>query len=303
MSSTHLARPRAVVRATQWWGHKVPPILGLAYLVLLGTGDRPVVGAAEGTALVVLLVVAVTGVAAFGHLVNDVADRDVDAAADKPNASAALRTSLVVTLLVGALVVGVAPFFLLPAERAAWGLLAAQLLLLVGYSVPPVRWKDRGLAGVLADALYAQVVPFLLTVAALAGAGGGQDAAPLAMAFGAWGLCAGGRGILYHQVDDRRADRTAGTRTFVVVHGTAAAQRLATLLTAGEVLALVGVLVVASQRVPWYGVGLLVALAWRGLQLAQLTGLLGVETERPGVRFVGFQVLNHTYERWMPLLP
>jgi SAM-dependent methyltransferase/4-hydroxybenzoate polyprenyltransferase len=294
---------RTVVRASQWWGHKVPPLLGIAYLVLLGSGTTPVVGAAAGSLLVLALLVAIVGVAGFGHVVNDLSDLEVDAAAGKPNALAPLAAQGRALVLLATVVLAAAPWLVLPTDRAVWTLLAVQVGLLVCYSVPPVRLKSRAAGGVLADALYAQVVPLVLTVATLGGAGEGQDTTPLVVAVGVWGLFVGLRGILYHQVDDLAADLAAGTRTLVAVVGPGAARRAAAVLTGAEVVALGVLTVVASERVPWFGPALLAAFAWRGVQLLLLAGFLDDRPEPPSARFVGFQVLNHTYERWLPLIP
>lgn len=156
--------------------------------------------------------------AVYVSVINDFADRRDDLAAGKPNRLDRL-SALFASLAIGAGVI--ASYFwrhdalLLSAYLAAW--LAFSL-----YSLPPFRFKNRGLAGVVCDASGAHVFPTLVAVIlAFRGAGRPIDIVWLA-SVGAWAFGSGLRGILWHQLTDLENDWRAGVRTFAALHPKAA---------------------------------------------------------------------------------
>ena len=100
-------------------------------------------------------------------------------------------------VLGGLTVMAVVPWLLLPASPAVWLLLGLELALLVGYSVPPVRAKERGPLALVFDASYAYVVPIALTFAAFGqqDVGSVEDLTPLVVTSLAWAFATGLRGI------------------------------------------------------------------------------------------------------------
>ena len=137
-----------LVRAPEWWHSKLPPLLAIAYY-LLGRGEGP--GWPAIAALLPFLASA-AGTAACGHLWNDLGDLEADREAGRERPVAALPARRRGALLGGAALLAVAPWALLPPAPAAWTLLAAELALLAAYALPPLRLKERGLAGAGADA-------------------------------------------------------------------------------------------------------------------------------------------------------
>jgi 1,4-dihydroxy-2-naphthoate octaprenyltransferase len=117
----------------------------------------------------------------------------------------------------------------------------------MAYSLPPVRLKQRGLGGVLADALYAHALPLAFAGATMQAVGdtlpGGQPPEALLWLTGlSWSLCLGLRNILTHQLADAANDRRSGTRTFVVGAGTRLARALRRSLLGAEVILFVSLL-------------------------------------------------------------
>jgi hypothetical protein len=96
------------------------------------------------------------------------------------------------------------------------------------YSVPPFRFKTRGILGILADASGAHLFPALVAaLLALRAAGAAID--PLWIgAVAAWALGCGLRGILWHQFLDLEYDRKAGVPTFVLRHSRRTGMQLVT---------------------------------------------------------------------------
>lgn len=204
----------AVVRAHQWWDHKLIPVLTAFYAtaVLLGRPIGPL-----WPDLLALLAAILAG-AAFVSLSNDLADIDDDRAAGKANRlegrSPGFRTAAVLAPLLAG--IGFMIWWrddppLVAAYAAAW--IAFGL-----YSLPPARLKARGLAGVAADAAGAHLFPTLVAML-LAFRAAGAEPDPLWIAGGAaWALGYGLRGNLWHQLSDRDHDLASGTRTFAQRH-------------------------------------------------------------------------------------
>lgn len=293
-----------LVRSGQWWDHKIPPVIAAAAIVL-GAGPRVGVGVLVD---LVLFLVATVGVAAFGHVVNDLADIRTDAIAGAPNQMAPLspatRTGVLgVTILAGAL-----PWIWLPHDATVLTLLGVEVVLLTAYSVRPVRLKDRAALGVLADALYAYVVPILLTGATFGRVNDvGTPPWQVIASVAAWMLLMGLRGILWHQIADLAHDRRSGVRTLATRIGADRAGRILGWMVLAELTAAAATLATiatTSDRwwLPVFG-GLY--LLYRVFQVS----VLWSEPLRPAtlkhhngrIRFIGFVLLNEFVERWLPV--
>jgi 4-hydroxybenzoate polyprenyltransferase len=290
-----VSRRGALVRSGQWWDHKVPPVVGVAALAM-GAGGAT--GAADLVDLLLLLA-SVCGIAAFGHVVNDWADIEADARGGKPNVLAARSVGQRAALVAASLGLGLVPWAALPDVAAARVALVAELVLLLAYSLPPVRLKARGWAGAVADAGYAYAIPFVLVVALFTGGGG---AIPLLA--GAWGLLVGLRGILWHQVGDVEADRAAGVETVAGRMGPTRTEAVvASVLLPIELVAAV-VLIVASG-VGWLAWTVGAFVVWRLFQVLLLweppLDLRAARSARGRVEVVGFEFVNEFVERWLPV--
>lgn len=256
--TSKLARAAAVTRAGEWWGHKLISILCgfLLTLAMLGEGI-----AAHAAAMLILLASLVPG-AAYVSILNDVTDIEADAAAGKPNRMAA-RTPLARAAAIALCLAGGLVFAWIwrdrPALLASYG---AAWLAFTLYSVPPIRLKCRGFAGVLADGAGAQLFPTLTAVlAAFAAAGKAPD--PIwTGAVSAWALAYGLRSNLSHQLGDRDADRRAGIATFAAGRSAAASERVAAVaLFPVEAAGLAAILLLLGWRLPVFALGLYALLA------------------------------------------
>ncbi len=287
-------RRGALVRAGNWWDHKVPPVVGVAALALGAAGhDDP-----RALLDLLLLLVSIGGIAAFGHVVNDWADIDADARGAKRNVLASLAPARRGLLVAATLVVGLVPWAALPGVGAARAALAFEVVLLLAYSLPPTRLKHRGWAGAVADAAYAYAVPFALVIVLF---DGGGRVAVLAAAFG---LLCGLRGILWHQVGDLEADRAAGVETVAGRMGPSRTEVVVASWLLPIELGLGAALVVAVGE-PWFAAVVVAFVGWRLFQVLLLWEpplRLGSITEPRGrVRVIGFEFVNEFIERWMPV--
>lgn len=211
-----------LIRAGDWWQYHLLPLLAVSYTALA------VFGVPAGVALPALLrlVLSIVFVAAYSHAVNDIADAEADARAGKPNRLAALpgwqRGALCLLLLAG----GVAPWAGAGLSTRTAAILAAILVLQPAYALRPVRLKERGAWGLVADALHTHALPTLYCCALFADLAGVSPWRPFPLAAAVWSFLVGLRGILYHQRTDEANDRRAGVRTFVTTYGSERAGRL-----------------------------------------------------------------------------
>ncbi len=198
------------------------------------------------------------GGTAYGYLVNDLADVELDRRAGKPNVFHKLsrkRAELIVALVLGLVMLCGTPFARQPGFIPLfliWALAATF------YSLPPIRLKERGGVGLATTILAQQPLPALLALAALG----------YLTAWGAWVFVAyiTLRGISSdagHQMRDRAHDAAAGATTFAVRRGEAAIARLYGLSLELETLLLGGVLIVLLLDLPPVDLGeWIIAPAW-----------------------------------------
>ncbi len=215
---------------------------------------------------------------AYGYLANDLADVELDRRHGKSNAFAHLSTGRAAAILAGLLGLGAvsaAPFLRRPAFAVLWAL---WLLLATCYSLPPLRLKERGLAGLSAAVLAQQTLPLLLLLAAF-----DTPWSVAGLAFGAFATLRGLSSDLGHQVRDYANDIRTGTRTFAVSLGYAQSARLYAGALEAERLALGGLLLALGFLLPacrpWIGAlglayGLLLALTLGGSLAAHRRGTL-----------------------------
>jgi hypothetical protein len=299
-----MSRP-GLLRFSLWWQHIVPPVLAAAYIAA-ATGVLP---PGELIARLPLFLVSVVGIAGFGYFLNDACHIAADRAAGKPNAAAAIGPLARAGILLGLLVVGLAPWSLLPRNPVNLTLLALQVGALTLYSARPVRLKERGLAGVLADTLYGHLLPVAIALftffpgpleAARAPGLAGSPGPPIVVLLLCVLLvlaCKGLRNILLHQLDDRENDRRAGIRTFVLAVGPVRALALINrILLPLELGGLVALLVLLAPAAPVW-VGFAVFLAFTALMFSAWKFPY---LPRRQLRFKFLYFLNDFYEEWLP---
>jgi 4-hydroxybenzoate polyprenyltransferase len=280
-----------LVRIRDWWEFKLAPLAGLFYAAAAATGAPllPLLPQA------LLLLAAVAVCAVLVSLLNDATDVAVDRSAGKPNPMDGRTTAAKAGLLALPALAGVGVAALWrddpPLVASYLGSFVAFLL----YSAPPVRLKGRGALGAGADAAGAHLLPTLTAVLLAARATRTDPDALLLGLAGIWAFAFGLRGIVWHQLGDREADRRAGVRTLVRAWGSAAARRIGTLGALPVELAGLALLL-------WRTGAVLAALS-----LALYLGLLLVRYRRLGVAPAPVQhrpgeaiLLHRYYGFWLP---
>ncbi|MFC4543156.1 prenyltransferase [Halosolutus amylolyticus] len=192
-----LSRPR-------FWLYLAGPVLvGVAYAAD-GVGDL------TSPAAAVLFAYFLLPANVFLYGINDVYDREIDAAnPKKEDREARYRGQRWVPAVVAAC--GVLALLLLPlVPAAAWPWLAAFLVLGAAYSAPPARFKTTPLLDSVSNGLY--VTPGIAAYAAVAG-----TQPPLLAIAGGW-LWAMGMHT-FSAIPDIDPDRATGIRTTATVLG------------------------------------------------------------------------------------
>jgi hypothetical protein len=206
-----------LIRADEWWEYKLVPIFSAFYataLVLHVAVISMWIGALS-------MLLAMVTAAIYASAINELTDRADDAAAGKRNRTAdGLRP--VAALLVVAVGAGFIVEWLWRDDTPLRASYLAIWLAFALYSIPPIRLKKRGLAGVLCDAAGEQMFPAVAAVfIAVRGAHRAASGAWVA-SVAVWALAFGLRGIVWHQLTDVDNDRAAGVRTFASRHPRAA---------------------------------------------------------------------------------
>ncbi len=202
------------LRANEWWEYKLAPILAAMYGTAL---LLDVALSAIWPALLVALAAIVPG-AAYVSLINDATDRDDDLAAGKQNRLANHSRTYAAVLIAATGAAGLAFSVLWRRDALLQPLYLAAWLAFSLYSLPPFRWKARGILGVIADASGANLFPTLVAVVVTFRWAGHPVSVPWMVAVGVWAFMNGLRGILWHQLSDAEHDRQAIVRTFAQRH-------------------------------------------------------------------------------------
>jgi len=207
-----MAKIVEIVRAKDWWEYKFPPMLAVAYLALQNSQFTFL----HLLPLLLILISAITLGAIYVSFLNDATDVAEDARAGKKNRMAAYTTFQQTILVLLPLVAGlcIIGFFLDFISYAGLFYCAAYIAFTL-YSMPPFRLKERGAAGIVADAAGSQLFPTLF-IALYIYHYTNQEIGFLSFAFLAvWVFCFGLRGILWHQLADNENDKASGLHTIV----------------------------------------------------------------------------------------
>jgi len=246
----------SVAKLMRWqdWGHsKMPPFFAAGFLFLLASGGS----AAQGLIRFIAWIVFCAVFLAFGYGINDFADREADRRAGKPNAMDKSRSAAAVAWLFSLLSVGLAVIVPFLSGMWDWLAVASSYCLAIAYSLPPLRLKERGLAGLLACALAQRSLPLLVGAVLF-----GQLDLNVWLLFVLFTLI-GLRWILLHQVVDLAQDERSRVRTFVRASGS---DRALFLLSRGvfplELAVLAAWLVSAARDLPMLWLVMLVYLGY-----------------------------------------
>lgn len=160
------------------------------------------------------------GIAGIGYSFNDYQDYNDDLKNSKPNIFLYFNKAQSTFLILLFLALAIIPWFILPFDKISLSLLLSEIILFIIYTFPPFRLKERGAAGIFADALYAQVVPCILAVYTYSKIVSGTNLKTYHfIPFVIWLICSGCRNIINHQIDDFHNDSNSNTDTLITTIG------------------------------------------------------------------------------------
>jgi len=199
-------------------------------------------------------------------MINDYCDRESDKHSGKTNIIGEMPKLKALGLLTLILVAGIvasfsflqSPFFLI--------ICVLSYAVATLYSLPPVRFKERGSLGLFVPAIAQQTLPVLLIFSAfnyLSDFG--------VLIFSMYVTFVGVRKITQHIMEDHAADLESGLKTYSVTHGIDKTQRIYRLSVLGEIYFLLLSLTWVSIRVP-YGFFLLLVFLTLGSYLYLRSG-------------------------------
>lgn len=281
------------LRLSNPWKFKAPVLMAVPYLVFLMSGDT----GQRAFFAVLASVTIIVGVAGLGYLSNDLGDREKDAAIQKENATSGLGLGSLVMLFLLFLALAIAPWLYLPFTAQSLYLLLLQFFLFYAYAFKPLRLKERSFLGVMADALYAHLVPTLLaayTFYTFTGKRMSQDALLLS-ALCCWQFVLGIRNICFHQLKDYDNDLASGTSTFVTRYGLHKTTALITrIILPLELLGFLAFVAAVSFPFPFFAA--LIAAYW-------LYKLLSERKAIPhfNYRDYAYKFMDDLYIQWLPL--
>lgn len=212
------------LRAAIWWRLLTPPLIAVGYLALRSSTESQI----SFAWLFVGFVISLASTASLGYFLNDWSDISADRIAGKANFAEKMppqiRAYLGLTLALSALI----PWVILPEMSTTLLLVMLEIVLLIVYSVRPLRFKERGFFGIVIDAAYGHVLPFLIAVTVFF-----NDTFRFQSLLTASGLAVavvlmikGVRNIIVHQLHDVGNDEQAQIKTFVATFGVVRARNL-----------------------------------------------------------------------------
>ena len=206
---------RSMIRIDEWKASKINPLFAGGCLAALQSWQ----GLTSGAYLVVFMAVVFLN-ASFGYAVNNLSDRRVDEIAGKPNPFIQMKYGTSLLVVIGTLILGLAI-----ATLGFWGkwdaiaLTAVSFALAAAYSLKPIRFKERGVVGLVVSALAQRVVPLLIVMQVF------NSWTVASIAFAMLAFVIGIRFMVIHQMDDLDNDIRSGVATFSTSRGLAYSHR------------------------------------------------------------------------------
>ena len=293
-----------LLKSDRWWSWKIPPMLAFGYFGLLSSVNLPPMGLVLGQ--IALFLIAAIGIAGFGHLFTDIFDIEEDRRRGHTNLWADSGSWQRLLILASLIAASWLPWLFIPIGRIGLVLLGAEFLMFVLYAVPPIRLKNRGLAGIAADGMYAHALPALWTWLPFANLAGAKTSFWVGLAIGVWGISVGIRELMHHQAIDADRDREAGATTFGVRRGRAHLMKLLRqIVLPVEVISLAVMLaaMTLASMLPILGFGLYMLWSFVKVRAFWLEPVrLFPPDSDDAATILARRILGPFYYGWLPLL-
>lgn len=200
-----------LIRASEWWDYKIPPLLAIAYATLL-IYEKNIY---QFTGVILLVMLSLVIGAVYVSVINDITDIKEDIAVGKKNRMSGQPLYLKIALPLLLIIIGLIFIFVFYRfDALSVFFYSMPWILFSMYSFEPFRFKRRGFLGVLCDAGGSHIFTSLLIVSFLTFKAGGKINPMWMTAVAAWAAAYGLKGILWHQFFDRDNDIKTRVNTF-----------------------------------------------------------------------------------------
>ena len=284
-------------RFNNWWSVITPQILGWIYFCELIADHSFLITDWHKVAFFFLGVISIS---AFGYVFNDYCDIDSDRISGKKNSLSKFSSQIRILIILLPLIAGITCWALVHAATITNTLYALQILALILYSAPPVRFKKRKILGVVADSFYGHINPAFFTVFTFLPINSKTSAIIITL-LALILVCTtfkGIRNIWLHQLADRKKDRQANIQTFVVKHGALFTLTFINNLLPFEVFFTVVLSLILSFLFPPFFIGFLLFCI---LTYFKFSGWKLAYIPQRQLKFKFLYFINDYYEGWLPV--
>lgn len=237
----------SILRSSDWWDYKIIPLLVVGYMTIMLSEENLMLH----IGWLLFLIAAISAGAIYVSILNDFTDLEFDIASGKSNGlerfsplkrKLILATSILVSILF-------CFFFINDWVSLTFYLLAYLVFSL--YSIPPFRFKNRGVLGVICDASGAHLFPSLFIVASISHRLGTEIGPLWILLIGFWAFSYGLRGILWHQFWDRENDLSIQHHTFATQTDVSSIKPIEKIILTIEIIALLSILIILGKVLPF----------------------------------------------------
>jgi hypothetical protein len=252
----------------------------------------------------ILTIFIVFGIGGIGYLINDFTDLQQDKLTQKRNIFLLFNKYQIATITACCIGFALLPWLVFPFTFFSLIFLMSEILLFIVYSCRPFRFKEKGILGLLTDALYAHLIPVVFAIYTFTLIKQPHLDVQLFFLPGFfWIFLFGFRNILKHQIEDVHHDKISKTNTLIQGRDIAKMKNFAIyLLIPLELIFFVFTIIAAS---PLYlnilGIYLTYIFLYVFKRRKELT-INGKIQQSALFNFLNERILNEFYERWLGIL-
>jgi len=202
------------IRWSEWYDSKIPPIVGWLYYAIYKNGDF-----VQKWPFIKVVFFAVLFMA-YGYVLNDYSDIEIDKKAGKKKIIANLPRNRAKIIITAIFLLGLFSLYSYYSQLIVVISVLGAYILATSYSLLPFRLKEKGAWGVVVASAAQRISPIVVGMSVL----GLYDLVSVLWLLFNFGI--GIRYILIHQYKDIENDIRTGVDTFVIQHSIATLHRL-----------------------------------------------------------------------------
>ena len=201
------------LRANLWWNHLISPLTGFIYICIFWSTSFDL----AFFFILLLFLISILGTAGFGYWINDWSDYKQDLKVGKSNATVGFTNIKKLLIAGGLLVLGATPWLIMDYQYYALFSWMTLLVCLLFYSLPPIRFKERGFMGIVCDMAYGHLLPVWISLGIFTKTLNTDPTYTenIFIYLSFYLILKGLRNIIQHQIEDRKNDQLLQLNTFV----------------------------------------------------------------------------------------